>query len=89
MNSVFIVEAKYVADYRVFLRFNTGESGEANLKDLIFKYEAAKSLRDPEQFAQFFLDSWPTLAWECGFDVAPESLYYRLTGNVAPKMEVA
>lgn len=89
MNSVFIVEAKYVADYRVFLRFNTGESGEANLKDLIFKYEAAKSLRDPEQFAQFFLDSWPTLAWKCGFDVAPESLYYRLTGNVAPKMEVA
>ncbi len=89
MNSVYLVEAKYVADYRVFLRFNTGESGEVDLKDLIFKYEAAEPLRDPEQFANFFLDSWPTLAWECGFDVAPESLYYRLTGNIAPRMEVA
>lgn len=89
MNSVYLVEAQYVADYRVFLRFNTGESGEIDLKDLIFKYEAAKPLQDPEHFAQFFLDSWPTLAWECGFDVAPESLYYRLTGKLAPKMEVA
>jgi hypothetical protein len=89
MITVYLVDAKYVADYRVFLRFNTGEFGEVDLKDLIFKYEAAKPLRDPEQFAQFFLDSWPTLAWECGFDVAPESLYYRLTGMITPKMQVA
>ncbi len=54
MNSVYLVELKYVADYRVFLRFNTGESGEVDLKDLVFKYEAAKPLRDPKHFAQFF-----------------------------------
>ena len=89
MNSIYLVEAKYIADYRVFLRFNTGESGEVDLKDLVFKYEAAEPLRDPELFAKFFLDSWPTLAWECGFDIAPESLYYRLTGNVTPRIAVA
>ena len=89
MNPVYLVEAKYVSGFRVFLRFNTGESGEIDLEDLIFKYEAAKPLRDPEQFSQFFLDSWPTLAWECGFDIAPESLYYRLTGNITAKIEVA
>jgi len=21
---------------------------------------------------------WPTLAWECGFDISPESLYFRV-----------
>ena len=89
MESVYLIEARYIADYRVFLRFNTGESGEVDLKDLVFKYKAAETLRDPEQFAKFFLDSWPTLAWECGFDVAPESLYYQLTGKVVPRIEVA
>ena len=89
MVSIYLLEAKYLADYRVFLRFNTGESGEVDLKDLVFKYKVAEPLQDPEQFANFFLDSWPTLAWECGFDVAPESLYYRLTGKVSPKIEMA
>ena len=89
MNSVYLVDAQYIANYRIFLQFNTGESGEIDLKDLIFKYAAAKPLRDPKRFAQFFLDSWPTLAWECGFDIAPESLYYRLTGNLPSKLDVA
>jgi hypothetical protein len=89
MESIYLTEAKYITDYRVFLRFNTGECGEVDLKDLIFKYKVAEPLQDPEQFAQFFLDSWPTLAWNCGFDVAPESLYYRLTGYTSPRIDVA
>lgn len=88
MESIYLVEAKYIADYRVFLRFNTGECGEVDLKDLIFKYKAAEPLQDTEQFAKFFLDSWPTLAWDCGFDVAPESLYYRLTGYATSRVNV-
>jgi hypothetical protein len=81
MLNVYLLEAKYIKDFEVFLKFNTGESGEANLKDIVFKYEAAKPLRNPKAFSQFYLDSWPTLAWECGFDIAPESLYYRVTGK--------
>nr|WP_232300481.1 DUF2442 domain-containing protein [Desulfonatronovibrio magnus] len=46
-------------------------------------------MKDRKKFAKFFLDPCPTLAWECGFDVAPESLYYRLTKNVAPGLKVA
>jgi hypothetical protein len=38
-------------------------------------------LRDEKEFARFFLDEWPTLAWPCGFDVAPEALYERVTGQ--------
>ena len=81
MECVYVTEAKYIKDFTVYLKFNTGESGHTDLKDLIHHYPQAGSLRDPRQFQKFFLDSWPTLAWECGFDISPESLYFRVTGK--------
>ena len=77
MECISIIAAEYIADYRIFLRFNTGESGEVDLRDIVFSHKIAEPLRDPEVFAKFHLDSWPTLSWDCGFDVAPESLYQR------------
>ncbi len=75
---VTVQEARLAGEYRVWLKFS---SGEVDLKDLVFKYAAAAPLRDVEQFRQFHLDSWPTLAWDCGFDVSPETLYERLAGK--------
>jgi Protein of unknown function (DUF2442) len=76
-----VSEAKYQEGYKVWLRFNTGESGIADLTDLLHKYKAATSLLDIDEFKKFYLDEWPTLAWSCGFDIAPESLYERVTGK--------
>jgi hypothetical protein len=76
-----ISEAKYLDGYRISLRFNNGEYGVVDLQDLVFKFPVAAPLRDLTQFADFHLDSWPTLAWDCGFDVDPESLYERATGK--------
>ncbi len=76
------MEAHYVNDFKISLKFNTGESGVVDLKETVFKYDVAMPLRDPKVFAKFYLDSWPTLAWECGFDVAPESLYFMVTGKM-------
>jgi len=59
------------------LQFNDGLCGNVDLKDIICKNTAASSLKDPVEFSKFYLDSWPTLAWECGFDIAPESLYQK------------
>ena len=81
MECISIVEARYVKDYQIFLKFNTGETGEVDLRDLVYKYLIAEPLRNPEAFSHFYLDSWPTLAWDCGFDVDPESLYFRATGK--------
>ncbi len=75
---IYLKDAKYVDGFKIFLQFNTGESGETDLEDVIQKYQIAAPLRDPKQFSQFYLDSWPTLAWECGFDIAPEELYSRI-----------
>jgi hypothetical protein len=73
--------AQYLDNYRLHLTFNTGESGIADLQDLIFKYVTAVPLRDIARFKSFQLDEWSTVVWECGFDVSPETLYERATGN--------
>ncbi|MCP4399973.1 MAG: DUF2442 domain-containing protein [bacterium] len=77
MECIYVTEASYIKDFRVLLTFNTGKTGEVDLKDIVYKYDVASPLRNPQHFSKFYLDSWPTLAWECGFDVAPETLYER------------
>jgi hypothetical protein len=81
MQCVYVLEAQYIRDFTVCLKFNTGEAGEADLKDIIYKYKNAETLRDPVNFKNFYLDNWPTLAWDCGFDISPESLYFKVTGK--------
>ncbi len=76
-----VCEATYQEGYKILLRFNTGESGVVDLADLIYKYKASAPLLDKNEFKKFYLDEWPTLAWPCGFDLAPESLYERATGK--------
>ena len=76
-----VSEAKYKEGYKIWLKFNTGESGVVDLFDLIQKYKVATPLLDTEEFKKFYLDEWPTLAWPCGFDLAPESLYERAMGK--------
>jgi hypothetical protein len=76
-----VTKAEYLGDYRLRLQFNTGESGEVDLQDLIFKYPAAEPLRDKSLFQQFSLDDWSTVVWDCGFDVSPETLYEWATGK--------
>lgn len=78
---VSVAEARHVDGYRIWLRFNTQETGVVDLGDMIAATASAAALRDPAAFAAFHLDGWPTLAWDCGFDVAPEALYEMATGK--------
>lgn len=75
MDCVYLKEAKYLDGFKISLTFNDGKCGEVDLKDVVYKYKIASPIRDPQRFSEFYLDSWPTVAWECGFDIAPESLY--------------
>lgn len=84
MNCIAISEARYLHDFRVWLLFNNNESGEADLRDVVFKFPVAKPLRDPSEFAKFYLDEWQTLTWNCGFDLDPEYLYELATGKLVP-----
>lgn len=81
MDCIAITNAKYLHGYKLWLQFNNGDKGEADLKDVIFKFPAASPLKDPSEFAKFYLDEWPTVAWKCGFDLDPEYLYEKVTGK--------
>ncbi len=75
MDCVYLENAKYLGGYKFHLRFNDGVEGVVNVKPVIVKYPQAKSLTNESEIAKFYLDSWPTLAWPSGFDIAPETLY--------------
>lgn len=86
MECIYLKDAHYLSEYKIMLTFNTDEEGVVDLKDLICSSPAAKPLRDKNEFANFYLDAWPTLAWKCGFDVAPESLYERAVKSAPLKL---
>lgn len=72
-----VKNVEYVDGYRLRLVFSTAETAEIDLQEHIFTspYPEAKPLRNLDQFRRFFLDPWPTVAWESGYDIAPERLY--------------
>jgi len=77
MECIAVQAAQYLGGYKIHLTFNTGEIGDVDLEETIHRYEIARPLRDVNAFARFRLDAWPTLAWDCGFDIAPETLYHK------------
>ncbi len=77
-----IQEANYDGDYRIWVRFNTGETGIADLSNFINRCPAAKPLKDTNEFKKFNLDDWPTITWSTGFDLAPETIYELVTGKL-------
>jgi hypothetical protein len=74
---VSVNSVEYVDGYRLRLVFSTGETAELDLQEHIFAspYPEAEPLRNLHTFRHFFLDAWPTIAWESGYVIAPERLY--------------
>jgi hypothetical protein len=68
-----IDEAQHIAEHRVFLRFNDGMAGEADLSQSLTG-PIFEPLRDVEYFRRFSLEGH-TLAWPNGADFAPEYLH--------------
>ena len=73
-----IVDSKYVADYKVWLKFDDGKEGEIDLKDELWG-EMFEPLNDVNYFKRVRLDKeLGTICWENGADFAPEFLYDNL-----------
>jgi hypothetical protein len=75
---VWVVEAKYVKDYQVWLRFNDNTEKVIDFKNKIFseKRTVFMPLKDVEYFRQVFLNrESDTIQWPNGVDIAPETLY--------------
>lgn len=80
-----VVEARYLGQFRVWLRFNDGLVGELDLSAELHG-EVFEPLNDPAYFAGFVLDH--TLTWPNGADFAPEFLHERVSASSGPARRI-
>ena len=70
-----VIEAHYVGDYVIWLKFSDGVEGEVELKDELWG-PVFEPLKDKEEFKKFRVHpDLRTITWENGADFAPEFLY--------------
>jgi len=73
-----IVEARYVSDFTIWLRFSDGVEGDVDLRSYLTG-PIFEPLRTTETFRNFRLDAeLKTLVWPNGADLAPEFLREKL-----------
>lgn len=73
-----VTEARYLQDYRIWLRFDDGTEGEIDLAGEL-NGEVFEPLRDRTVFASFAVNpDTGTIEWPDGADLAPEFLYARI-----------
>lgn len=73
-----ILEVRYIADYRIWLRFADGVEGEVNLESELWG-EVFAPLKDKSEFSKCYLNQeLETVVWSGGADFAPEFLYAKL-----------
>ncbi len=74
-------QVKYLNDYRVWLSFDNGESGEIDLFVELWG-EMFEPLKDKNLFATVRLDdTLQTITWQNGADFAPEFLLELVKNN--------
>lgn len=70
-----VLEARYVRDYVVWLRFRDGTAGEIDLWPELYGH-VFEPLREQAVFRAFTVDpDFHTLVWPNGADFAPEFLH--------------
>ena len=70
----YIIEARYVNAYTVWLRFSDGASGEVDLSQELYG-PVFEPLKNVDMFRQFVVHpELRTLVWPNGADLAPEFL---------------
>ena len=76
-----VIDAVYIEEYRINLKFKNGKTGIVNLAEYISNGEIFKPLRSLENFKKFSVD-YGTLTWNNGeIDIAPETLYEKATAE--------
>ncbi len=79
-----VIDARYVEDYRVWLKFNDGKSGEVDLSYIVGCGKVFQPHKDLKYFKNFKIEN-DTIAWENSSDIAPETLYESITNPIRLK----
>jgi len=78
----YLTDAAYLRDYKVYIKFNTGEEGVVSLEDTVGGKGIFKPLKDLKNFSKVeFSKELDTICWPNGADLAPEYLYQKLRSS--------
>jgi hypothetical protein len=70
-----VIEAEYVQEFTIHVRFSDGAEGDVDLSQELHG-ELFEPLKDPAAFKRFTIHpEFHTLCWPNGADLAPEFLY--------------
>ena len=69
-----VIEAKYVRDFTIWVKFEDGTQGEVDLAEELWG-PVFEPLKDVKYFRNFEVAEYGTIAWPNGADIAPEFLY--------------
>ena len=73
-----VIEAKYVRDFTVWVKFEDGTEGELDLSEELYG-PIFETLRDVLYFKQVKVNpELGTIVWPNGADLAPEFLYEKI-----------
>lgn len=71
-----VIEVRALTGYRIWVRFEDGLEGEADLSELAGRGVFRRWIESPAEFFQASVDSESgTVVWPGGLDVAPDRLY--------------
>jgi Protein of unknown function (DUF2442) len=73
-----VIEISYQRDYVFKIVFDDGTNGEMDFSEYIAKWDIFKPLSDLNLFTKAMIDGG-TIAWANGADIAPETLYEKLS----------
>ena len=77
-----VIEAKYVRDFTVWVKFEDGTEGELDLSEELYG-PIFEPLRDVSYFRQVRVNpELGTIVWPNGADLAPEFLYEKIHVHV-------
>jgi len=81
-----IIEAKYLEDFLIEVKFMNGKSGVANLEQFKNKGGIFSKFSDLSFFKKVKLNKeFGVLTWEDEIDIAPETIYSLVTGEPLPE----
>ncbi len=77
-----VISANYLQDYKIELTFRDGTTGIVDFSVFLGRGKMTMPLKQKEFFSNFRLDQeLGTLVWGNGYDIAPDTLYYLVTGK--------
>ena len=75
-----VVEVKSLPEYRIWVEFNDGVSGELDLSEYVGK-PVFKMWDEPGYFEKVRVTSYGTVAWDDDLEFCTESMYMDITGK--------